>query len=381
MGRSGDVELDDLELAGERLRLRRWHPDDAERVAGIMRDTSMMQFLALPNPYTVEDARQFVTELGHEGRGEGSGLGCAVVEQATGRLVGAAALRMAGDPEIGFWVAPDSRGHGFAAEATRVLTRFGFSLGLARIQLDCDVRNLASAATALAAGFRFEGVARAAVVSAGRGGIPERSGDLARFARVSDDPDEPIEPAFPRLTAGELDDGTLALRMLLPQDAQGLGECEDAESVRWNFTGAPRSASQAAATATRAGLDWLVGTTARFAMVDVATGDFAGELNLRRSGPPQIGGVGYTVHPQFRGRGYTTRALRLVASWTFDRLDLARLELGAKTDNVASQRAAASAGFTPDGIRRTRMRNADGSFGDEVRFALLNPRYSRALHS
>lgn len=102
MGRSGDVELDDLELTGERLRLRRWHPDDTERVAGIMRDTSMMQFLALPIPYTVEDARRFVTELGHEGRGEGTGLGCAVIEHATGRLVGAAALRMAADPDIGF---------------------------------------------------------------------------------------------------------------------------------------------------------------------------------------------------------------------------------------------------------------------------------------
>ena len=108
-------------------------------------------------------------------------------------------------------------------------------------------------------------------------------------------------------------------------------------------------------------------------MVDVATGRVAGHLTMRRNGPPQVGGIGYSVHPDFRGRGYTTRALRLLVPWAFERAGIARLELGAKVGNVASQRAAANAGFEPDGIRRGRLRNADGSFGDEVRYALLNP--------
>lgn len=111
-------------------------------------------------------------------------------------------------------------------------------------------------------------------------------------------------------------------------------------------------------------------------MVDAATGAFAGELSMRKVGPPQIYGIGYSVHPQFRGRGFTTRALRLVASWAFGQADIARLELGAKPGNLASQRAAATAGFEADGIRRTRLRNADGTFSDEVRFALVNPRYA-----
>jgi len=81
------------------------------------------------------------------------------------------------------------------------------------------------------------------------------------------------------------------------------------------------------------------------------------------------------VHPAFRGRRYTTRALRLLVLWAFEVADFARLELGAKSANVASQRAAAAAGFEPDGVRRARLRNPDGTFSDEVRFALLNPRY------
>jgi RimJ/RimL family protein N-acetyltransferase len=110
-------------------------------------------------------------------------------------------------------------------------------------------------------------------------------------------------------------------------------------------------------------------------MVDAATGSFAGSLRLRLAGPPNIGGIGYAVHPAFRGRGFTTRALRLLAPWAFERAGFARLELGAKRDNIASQRAAAAAGFEPDGVRRARLRNADGTFSDEVRFALTNPHY------
>ena len=110
-------------------------------------------------------------------------------------------------------------------------------------------------------------------------------------------------------------------------------------------------------------------------MVDVETGAFAGELQLRKAGPPGVVGLGYTVHPRFRGRGYTTRALHLVVPWAFEVAGLARLELGAKRDNIASQRAALSAGFAPDGVRERRLRNADGTFADEVCFVLINPRH------
>jgi RimJ/RimL family protein N-acetyltransferase len=125
----------------------------------------------------------------------------------------------------------------------------------------------------------------------------------------------------------------------------------------------------------RARLDWLVGPTAPFTMVDVVSGAFAGSLRVRQVGPPNVGGVGYAVHPAFRGRGYTARALRLLAPWAFEHAGFARLELGAKRDNVASQRAAAAAGFEPDGTMAARLRNTDGSFSDEVRYALVNPCY------
>jgi RimJ/RimL family protein N-acetyltransferase len=170
-----------------------------------------------------------------------------------------------------------------------------------------------------------------------------------------------------------LSDGVLRLRTIRPDDAAGLAETDDEVTLRWSFTGQPQS--DVARTAAQAGLDWLVGAIARFAMVDVATGRVAGSVDLRKAGPPQVGGIGYVVHPAFRGRGYTSRALRLLVPWAFEVADFARLELGAKQDNAASLRAAANAGFEPDGVRERRMRNPDGTFTDETRYALINPKY------
>ncbi len=106
---------------------------------------------------------------------------------------------------------------------------------------------------------------------------------------------------------------------------------------------------------------------------DVAERAFAGSLRVRLSGPPQIGSIGYGMHPAFCGRGYTTRALRLLVAWAFEVARLARLELGAKRDNIASQKAALAAGFEYDGVLAGRLRTPDGSFEDEVRFALTQP--------
>jgi RimJ/RimL family protein N-acetyltransferase len=238
------------------------------------------------------------------------------------------------------------------------------------------VRNLASVRTALAAGFRFEGVARGAVTSPGGGSVPPRRGELARFARLADDPPGAVPYAYPPLPADGLSDGVLLLRTTREDDAGALFEAEDPVALGWRFTDDLPRPAEVRRRAASAGLEWLVGRAAVFSMVDVGTGRVAGSITLRNPGPPQIGGIGYGVHPAFRGRGYTTRALRLLSAWAFDAVGLARLELGAKVGNEASMRAAVNAGFVHDGVRARRLRNPDGSFSDEVRFALVNPKYA-----
>lgn len=371
MGVFNGVELDELVLTGPRLTLRPWRRADADVVYEGMQARRMHAFLPLPDPYTRADAEEFVTHYGDEGRAEGTGLGCALVHTETGHLVGSAALRLPAprdvSAEIGYAVYPAGQGHGYAAEATRVLAEWAFAHGVARVEVRSAVNNLASAKTALGAGFRFEATLRGGVLT------PAGAVDAAVFARLASDPADPVPPVFPMIGEG-LSDGVLRLRMLEQTDLPAVIEEEnDPLVLQWAFSDRVPAEAELAARTAVARLQWLVGPMARFTMVDVASGQTAGSLQIRVLGPPQIGGVGYAVLPSFRGRGFTTRALRLLASWAFERGHFARLELGAKRENVASQKAARAAGWAPDGVLPGRLRNPDGSFSDEVRYGLVNP--------
>jgi RimJ/RimL family protein N-acetyltransferase len=371
------VDLPTLTLPGPRLTLRPWQIGDAEAVHTSLQDRHLHTFLNLPDPYTREQARAYVGGRGDEGRADGTGLGCAVVETASGRLVGSAALRLpvskhSTSADIGYWINSVGRGKGYAAEASRTLAEWGFGHGIVRVEIRCAVGNLASARSAMNAGFRFEGVLR------GEGHTPSGPTDHAVFGRLSGDAGEAIRPVLPALPEGGLTDGVVTLRVLAPSDAEALAEeLNDPESMRWQFTETPTSLARARELAGRADLDWLVGPTARLTIVDAASAEPAGSLMLRTIGPPQVGGVGYGLRAGYRGRGYTARALRLLSDWAFTSADFARLELGAKRDNIASQKVAVAGGFEPDGVRDARLRNPDGSFSDEVRFVRLSPRVSR----
>ncbi len=82
-----------------------------------------------------------------------------------GRLVGSTglhALKWAVPRcEIGYWVRSDATGKGYAAAAVRALSKVAFEqLGVRRIDIRCDDRNLASARVAEKCGYRLEGVLR-----------------------------------------------------------------------------------------------------------------------------------------------------------------------------------------------------------------------------
>jgi RimJ/RimL family protein N-acetyltransferase len=376
MGEYAGVELSGLVLTSERLTMRPWQQTDADAVFEAMQDRRMHEFLPLPDPYTQENAIGFVSDVGDEGRATGTGIGCALVETATNRIVGSAALRLPRprhvSAEIGYAVYPAGQGNGYAAEASRALANWAFDHGITRVEVICAVANLASVKSAINAGFRFEAVMR--------GDVFTHAGpvDGAVFARLAEDPGEPIAPVTAPLPASGLTDGTVLVRPLLPGDEQGLSEQEsDPVTRQWEFDESARSSALHRSICATARLHWLVGPVLRMTIVDAATGSYAGMINIRLAGPPNVGGIGYAVHPAFRGRGYTARALRLVSAWAFEHGGFARLELGAKEGNIASQKAALSGGFSPDGVREARLRNPDGTFADEIRFAAVNPAVAR----
>ena len=377
MGQWNGIELDDMVLRGPRLKLRPWQAEDARRVEAIMADRAMHDFLPLPDPYTRTDAEQFVTGFGPRSRRDGTGISCAVVEEASSVLVAAAEMRLPAvrevSGEIGYWVAGDARAKGYAAEATQTLTSWAFEHGVRRLEIRCAVGNIASAKTALTSGFGFEGISRSKELT------PRGPEDGALFARLGGDAGTPVEPVFAPLPARGLTDGTVALRGLAPGDADAVhAERSDPTSVGWGWDGRAPARVTSDQLAAHAALRWLVGPRADMAIVDVASDLVAGTLSLWQSGPPQVGMISYGVLPAFRGRRYTARALKLLTPWAFDVAGFARLELGAKVANVASQRSALAGGFTGEGVHAARLASADGTFSDEAQFAKLSPKISRS---
>ena len=85
----------------------------------------------------------------------------------------------------------------------------------------------------------------------------------------------------------------------------------------------------------------------------------------------ETGHIGYWCANEARGRGLTTRALRLVARFGLEELGLGRLELITDPDNLASQRVAKKVGFTREAVLRSHLLHPDGRRRDSVMFSLL----------
>jgi RimJ/RimL family protein N-acetyltransferase len=95
-------------------------------------------------------------------------------------------------------------------------------------------------------------------------------------------------------------------------------------------------------------------------------GSIGMKVNEMRSGH-----IGYWCVSDARGRGVTTRALRLLCRHSIEELRLERLELITDPDNHASQRVAEKVGFQREGVLRSHLLHPDGRRRDSVMFSLL----------
>jgi len=120
---------------------------------------------------------------------------------------------------------------------------------------------------------------------------------------------------------------------------------------------------------------WSAATSATFAIHVNGVEGAAGGIGVRFLEGLDEGSaeIGYWIGADARGRGVATAATRLAARWAFDNVpDLARLQLRAAVENVASNRVAEKAGFTREGVLRAQRFNARlGKRVDFVMWSLL----------
>ena len=82
--------------------------------------------------------------------------------------------------------------------------------------------------------------------------------------------------------------------------------------------------------------------------------------------------IGYWIDQRFANRGYTTRAVKLLTKFGFERLRLHRIEINLRPENEASKQVAIKAGFLQEGARNNYLHIA-GDWRDHVTFVKENP--------
>jgi ribosomal-protein-alanine N-acetyltransferase len=152
-------------LETERLILRSLTVHDApavHRLAGRreIADTTS----SIPHPYTEDQARQWIERVA-DLIAKGKAAVFAIQDKREDVLVGAIGLREIDTEhslaELGYWVAVECWGRGYATEAAWAVVNFGFEqLGLNRIYAHHMARNPSSGRVLAKLGMRHEGLLR-----------------------------------------------------------------------------------------------------------------------------------------------------------------------------------------------------------------------------
>jgi RimJ/RimL family protein N-acetyltransferase len=153
----------------------------------------------------------------------------------------------------------------------------------------------------------------------------------------------------------ELTDGTITLRSPIEDDLPAL-----ADAVRSSLAElSPFMPWAAGEYDERDTLAWIRGEHGQeersFVIVD-PSGVIVGSCGLNQfSEINRFANLGYWVRTSCTGKGYATRATRLLARHGLIDLELARIEITMSIENEASRRVAERAGARHEGIMRSRL--------------------------
>jgi RimJ/RimL family protein N-acetyltransferase len=286
-----------------------------------------------------------------------------------------------GGCELGYWTHPDSRRKGYMTEALRRLlphvlgsTESG-GLGLRRVTARTSEVNVISQSVMRTVGLRHWGTApRASLALDGSAVSQLYFALLADELALAQDRGLRVEPVT-------LEGNGVRLRPWRPTDAERVAQaCSDERTQRWLGHNLPSpytlkdAHSFIAGSPGQAGEGKILSWCVADADSDVCLGSVA--LMGLRQATGTSGEIGYWAHPDARGRGVMSEAVRLAVRHAFipsqdGGLGRQRLQLIAAGGNAASQHIARVNGFVQVGRDRKAEPLGDGTFADLVRFDLL----------
>ena len=333
------------------------------------RDPEMIRWTTVPTPpggYHLRDAEEFLA-LTAVGWTTGQRLGWTIEAQrdAEPGFCGSIDLRLEGDgiAEVGFGLHPAARGRSIMTAALHLVCDYGFEVaGLRVIRWRAAVGNWASRRVAAKVGFVFDGTVRGLLVH--RGELLD--GWIATLLR-----DNPRVPR-PWLHPVEIPGTGVRLRAFRASDADRIVEaCSDPRTAHW-LASMPRPYQRHNALAY---LDSIAELAARGAGIAWCMADPTDDRCLGSISLDGLGGyakraeIGYWAHPDARGRGVVTEAVRLVTRHARNSGLARSILIRCARDNTASRHVAEDAGYTTLGIQPAAEPLGDGKLADLVLYS------------
>lgn len=347
-------------------------------------DPDSIKWTTVPVPFGREDAVSYVSEIVPSGWLTRKDLNFAIeAPHADGvrRFSGSIALRPMADgvAEIAYGLHPGVRGQGVCSRAVKLILDWGFSQpDIELVVWYAQVGNWASWRVAWANGFSYDGKVAKFLTQRG-----ERYDAWCGSLR-KDDTREPkhdwhvpptVESDRIRLRPHRDDDGPRFVEMMTDERSRHFA---GRNSWANNLQPADKMLLRPREYDARGErYDWTI--------ADRETDVFIGQIQLfnLRGLDHTAAEIGYSVHPDARGKGVLTEALGMLVDCAFaDKKDgglgLRRLSLSTAASNKASRYAAEQAGFTHVASLPESFPTGESGFEDETIYALVNRKLSTA---
>lgn len=355
--------------------LRAHHEADIQTVHEQCVDPVSQRWTTVPVPYSLEDARGFVTEVVPAGWRDDSEWAFAIEAEDDGgtpRFAGTLSLRSEGDQraEVAYGSHPWARGRGIMLRALDLLLDWGFQeKELSTVIWWANTGNWASRKVAWRLGFTFDGTVRRWLPRRGELLDAWVGGLLSSDAR---------EPAHRWLDVPRIVGDKIVLRAHETKDAPRVQEaCSDERTSYWlSHLPTPYTMEHATSYAVTRHESAAQGKGVHWAVTDPVTDELVANISLFDIKAGDDAEIGYWTHPSARGRGVMTEACALVIRHAFisvpdGGIGLRRLKIFAAEGNAASRRVIEANGFVETGRHRADTKLADGTWVDTMAYDLL----------
>jgi len=342
---------------------------DLRAIVEQCRDPEMIRWTTVPTPpdgYQLRDAEEFLA-LTAAGWTSGQRLSWTIEARRDGGrgCCGGINLDLEGDgvAEVGFGLHPQARGRSMMTTALRLVCDYGFEVaGLRLIRWRAMVGNWASRRVAAKVGFVFDGTVRSLLVQRGE----LQDGWIATLVR--DDPRVPQSWLHPI----EIHGTGVRLRAFRSSDVDRIVEaCSDPGTAYW-LVSMPRPYQRHNAFSYLESIGELAarGAGVAWCIADPRDDRCLGSISLDGfNGYARRGEIGYWAHPDARGRGVVTEAVRLVTRHAGNSGLARSLMIRCARGNLASRRVAERAGYTKIGVQPTSEPLGDGELADLVLYS------------